>query len=113
MLLLALVLAMPNQAELNKRAAKFAPTEITAPADALPPEERAALKKIVDAAPLMDAIYLRQAWAGNPQLLFQLSQDHSPLGQARLRLFTINKGPWSNIDQDESFIPGVPERPKS
>ena len=113
MLLLALMLAIPNQAELTKMAAKFAPTELTAPVDALPPEENAALKKIVDAARLMDALYLRQAWAGNPQLLFQLSQDRSPLGQARLRLFTINKGPWSNIDQDAAFIPGVPERPKS
>src|SRR5258708_20394502 len=114
MLLVALLLAaQPNmdQATLRKMAARFAPTEVTADLRALPDGERAALAKIVRAARLMDAIYLRQVWAGNGQLLFDLAQDSSPLGRARLQLFIIDKGPWSNLDHDAPFIPGVPPRP--
>ena len=59
----------------------------------------------------MDTLYLRQVWVGNESLLLQLSQDHSPLGRARLHLFLINKSPWSNLDHDAPFIPGVPPRP--
>jgi hypothetical protein len=116
MLLVALLLAaQPNmdQATLRKMAARFAPTEVTADLRALPDGERAALAKIVRAARLMDAIYLRQAWAGNGQLLFDLAQDSSPLGRARLQLFLIDKGPWSNLDHDAPFIPGVPPRPEA
>src|SRR5713226_4657574 len=116
MLLVALLLAtQPNmdQATLRKMAARFAPTEVTADLRALPDGERAALAKIVRAARLMDAIYLRQAWAGNGQLLLDLAQDSSPLGRARLQLFLIDKGPWSNLDHDAPFIPGVPPRPEA
>jgi hypothetical protein len=116
MLLVALLLAaQPNmdQATLRKMAARFAPTEVTADLRALPDGERAALAKIVRAARLMDAIYLRQAWAGSGQLLFDLAQDTSPLGRARLQLFIIDKGPWSNLDHDAPFIPGVPPRPEA
>jgi hypothetical protein len=116
MLLVALLLAaQPNmdQATLRKMAARFAPTEVTADLRALPDGERAALAKIVRAARLMDAIYLRQVWAGNGQLLFDLAQDSSPLGRARLQLFIIDKGPWSNLDHDAPFIPGVPPRPEA
>jgi len=116
MLLVALLLAaQPNmdQATLTKMAARFAPTEVAADLRALPDSERSALAQIVEAARLMDAIYLRQAWAGNGRLLFDLAQDWSPLGRARLRLFIIHKGPWSNLDQDAPFIPGVPPRPEA
>src|SRR5260370_6724142 len=106
--------AQPNmdQATLRKMAARFAPTEVTADLRALPDGERAALAKIVRAARLMDAIYLRQVWAGNGQLLFDTAQASSPLGRARLQLFIIDKGPWSSLDHDAPFIPGVPPRPE-
>lgn len=102
-----------DPASLQKMAARFAPTEVSASLEGLSPQERAALAKILRAARLFDTVYLRQAWAGNEPLLLQLAQDHSPLGLARLRLFVINKGPWSNLDGDAPFIPGVPPRPAS
>jgi len=113
MLISALLLAAGlDAAALQKMAARFAPTQVTAGVDALPASERAALAKIVEAARLFDTIYLRQVWSGNEPLLLQLSQDATPLGRARLHLFLINKGPWSNIDGDAPFIPGVPRRPE-
>ena len=59
----------------------------------------------------MDALFLRQVWAGNEALLLELLDDRSPLGQVRLRAFLLDKGPWSRLDHDEAFVPGVPQKP--
>src|SRR6266478_10095820 len=112
MVLLAFLLALGmDLASLQKIAVRFAPTEVSADVSALPAQERAALAKIVEAARLMDTLYLRQVWAGNHPLLLELSQDASPLGLARLHLFVLQKGPWSSLDHDGPFIPGVPPKP--
>jgi hypothetical protein len=50
-------------------------------------------------------------WAGNGTLLLDLLADPSPLGKARLHYFMINKGPWSRLDHNSRFVPGVPEKP--
>jgi hypothetical protein len=112
MILPALVLAIATDATtLQRVAARFAPTEVSAPLSGLPPGERAALGRILEAARLMDTLYLRQVWSGNEPLLLQLAQDATPLGRARLHLFVLQKGPWSSLDEDAAFIPGVPPRP--
>src|SRR5262245_15558292 len=93
-------------------AARFAPVEIAADLSKLPDNERQALARLIDAARVMDAIFLRQSWAGNPACLMALLEDRSPLGQARLRCFLINRGPWSRLDDNRPFLPGVPaEKP--
>ena len=91
--------------------ARFAPVAIAADVGALPPAERQALTKLVQAARIMDAVFLRQVWAGNEALLLALAGDHTPLGQARLRYFVLNKGPWSRLDDNRPFMPGVPDKP--
>ena len=106
----------PGSAELFRlraMTARFAPAVISADIAALPESERKALAKIVEASREMDAIFLRQSWAGNPSMLVQLSGDETPLGRARLRYFVLNKGPWSSLDQNEPFITGVGPKPPS
>jgi hypothetical protein len=108
--------ASPDQAALRRlqtMTARFAPVAITADVASLPANERQALGKIVAAARYMDAIFLRQVWAGNTALLLDLMRDDSALGRARLRYFLINKGPWSELDRDEPFIAGIGPRPPS
>jgi hypothetical protein len=61
----------------------------------------------------MDALFLRQVWAGNDPLLLELLGDDSGLGQARLHAFVLNKGPWSRLDHDAAFVPGVPAKPEA
>ncbi len=92
-------------------AARFAPVDLAADVSALPESERKALGKIVEAARLMDALFLRQAWAGNESLLLELLNDASREGRARLRYFLVNKGPWSRLDHFEPFVAGVGPRP--
>ena len=112
MVLPALVLAIATDAAaLQRMAARFAPAEVSAPLAGLAAGERAALARILEAARLMDTLYLRQVWSGNEPLLLRLSQDATPLGRARLHLFVLEKGPWSSLDDDAAFLPGVPPRP--
>jgi hypothetical protein len=91
--------------------ARFAPVDLSADLSALPANERHALAKLVKAARVLDALYLRQVWAGNESMLQTLAHDTSELGQARLRYFLINKGPWSRLDGDVPFVPGAPSKP--
>ncbi len=100
---------MPTKAELDRMIARFAPTEVTADVSKLSAGDRKALDKIIQAARLLDPIFYRQAWSGNVALMKKLEADRTPLGRARLHYFIINKGPWSRLDKNAPFIPGVPE----
>jgi len=101
--------------------ARFAPADIGADITALPRNERDALARLVEAARIMDALFLRQVWAGNDAMLQELAQKAAvPVGPrasrtaaARLRYFLINKGPWDRLDHNKSFVPGAPAKPES
>jgi hypothetical protein len=104
---------VPDAAELHKLAARLAPVDLTADVSKLPESERAALALIVRAAAVLDAVYLRQIWAGNPTLLGELARDTTPLGRERLHAFMQNKGPWLRLDADRAFLPGVGDKPEA
>src|SRR5262245_1474650 len=87
--------ADPETKKLETMAARFAPVDLAVDISALPPNERQALAKMVEASRVMDSLFLRQVWVANEKTLQDLSRDTSPLGRARLHYFTINKGPWS------------------
>jgi hypothetical protein len=89
----------------------FAPVDIGADISSLPRSERAALARIVDAARVMDALFLEQVWAGNPSLLLALQNERGAAGRAQLAFFLVNKGPWSRVEENRAFIPGVPPKP--
>src|SRR6185503_2596289 len=94
--------------ELAKKISRFAPTTLTANTARLSASDRKALKKIIEAARLLDPLFLRQVWSGNDQLHKKLEADKSAVGRQRLHYFLINDGPWSRLDENEPFIAGVP-----
>ena len=96
--------AAPAASPLDRKIARFAPVDITANVPALPQNEQAALGEIIRAAAIMDGLFLQQVWAGNTTLLTALAADRTPEGQAELHYFLINKGPWSRLDHDETFL---------
>lgn len=104
--------AAPSLQRLQTMTSRFAPVSLGADLATLPANERQAVDKLVEAARVMDVLFLRQVWAGNAPLLMSLSRDDTPLGRARLRYFLINKGPWSRLDENAPFIPGVGARPE-
>jgi len=91
--------------------ARFAPVDLVANLSGLPASERCVLTLLVRAARVFDALYLRQVWAGNEPMLLALLADTSELGRARLDYFLINRGPWSRLDDNASFVPGAPAKP--
>jgi hypothetical protein len=103
--------ASNGEKELAARIARFAPTVITADVSKLSANDRKALDKIIAAARLLDPLYIRQVWSGNEALQKKLEADRSPLGKLRLHYFMINKGPWSQVDDNVPFLPSVPEKP--
>jgi len=94
--------------ELAKKISRFAPTTLTANTARLSLGDRKALKKIIEAARLLDPLFLRQVWSGNDELHKKLEADKSAIGRQRLHYFLINDGPWSRLDENEPFIAGVP-----
>lgn len=100
---------LPDAAELRRRADQFAPVELSADISKLPDAERAALVKILQAARLLEPIFDRQAWAGNPAHRAALAGQTGPLAAARLRYFDIMRGPW---DRQRHFEPFAVDRPR-
>jgi len=102
------VIAVAGNAKADQR---FAPVDLRTPLNAqlaaLPPKERQALDKLVEAAHLMDALFLRQVWVGNEPMLLRLVESHSPLVED----FLLYKGPWSRLDKDKPFVTGAPSKP--
>src|SRR5262245_51699414 len=99
---------------IDAKVRRFAPTEITADISHLSEGDRKALTKIIEAAKLLDPLFLRQVWSGNDALQKKLVADTSPEGKSKLHYFRINAGPWSRLDNNEPFIDGVSrEKPKN
>jgi hypothetical protein len=107
-------------ADLLAKAARFAPVDLSADISALPPSEVEVLRHLIAASQVVDGLYLRQVWAGNPGMLTTLASQASDAAagsvdatraSARLRYFILNKGPWSRLDENETFVPGAAEKP--
>ncbi|MBN1398538.1 MAG: hypothetical protein JXA06_10945 [Bacteroidetes bacterium] len=94
---------------LYQKIARFSPTEISADISKLTDADKKALDKIIEAARLMDDIFFRQVWKGNPELLQELLKDTTAEGRERLHYFRINMGPWSLLDKNEPFIEAAPK----
>jgi hypothetical protein len=113
-------ISVPSTSELRTMTARFAPADIAADVRQLPEPEREALAKLVQAARIMDSLFLRQVWAGNDALLQRLgresvaggSSEDQAAADTRLHYFLINKGPWSRLDHNRPFIAGVPAKPE-
>src|SRR4051812_7607938 len=101
----------PNEAQLLKMTSRFAPVDIKVDTTHLPASEQLALRKMIEASRIFDAIFLKQVAPLNPTYLSALVRDAPPLGRARLHYFSINAGPWSRLDEDAPFIPGVGPKP--
>jgi hypothetical protein len=91
--------------QLDAMAQRFAPVDLTADTSRLSAGDKAAIVKLIEAAKIVDTLQLRQRWSDNEALWAALNKDQSALGKARQRYFWINKGPWSIIDGNESFMP--------
>ena len=110
LVLLAAAAVMPDLNQLKQMSARFAPVTPKYDTAALSAGDRKALPKLVEAARVLNHLFMDQLWSGNRDLYAKLQKDTTPLGKERLHYFWLNKGPWSDLDDHAAFVPGVPER---
>ena len=120
LLLIWMLLASPSQAQdssparlpdftqLQAMAARFAPTPMRVDVSRLSPGDQQALVKLLQAAQVVDTIFLKQLWSGNPTMLAKLRKETTPLGKAQMHYFWLNKGPWGDLDDGRAFLAGAP-----
>jgi hypothetical protein len=103
--------AVPSDLErLRARVEQFAVADLQADLSRLSDRDRRALDELVAAARLMDPIFDRQAWAGNPELAGALeAAAGDELGRLRLEYFRIMRGPW---DRQNDHAPFATDRPR-
>jgi hypothetical protein len=70
---------------------RYATPVLSADVAGLPAEERAALDAIIAAARELDAVFDRQAWAGNAELFARASPEEQ-------RFLRLMRGPWDRQD---------------
>jgi hypothetical protein len=108
--MLAATAAIPDLAQLQKMIARFEPTQMHVDVSKLSPGDKQALGRLIEAARVLNDVFLTQMWSGNHALYAKLRKDATPLGKARLDYFWLNKSPWSEIDNHEAFLPDVPPK---
>ncbi|HYU33059.1 MAG TPA: hypothetical protein VEW48_12935 [Thermoanaerobaculia bacterium] len=94
----------PIAPDIEKRLAQFSPTPLTADLSVLSAKDRQVLDKLVEAAKLMNEIFLRQAWAGNPELQQRIAGWTSGDQGAARQYFQVMYGPWDRTDGKKPFL---------
>lgn len=90
--------------ELKTRLAKYTPVEIGYDESALGEGDRQALLKMVQAAKLMDEIFLRQVYDKNVAIREELKTGANADYALLSDYFAINFGPFDRLKGDEPFI---------
>jgi hypothetical protein len=97
--------------EVSRRLQQYVPVEINYDDSALSEGDKAALLKLVQAAKLMDEIFLRQVYSKNPQIHKALVGSDNPDYVVLHDYFDINFGPFDRLNGDEPFINTDEQKP--
>ena len=85
---------------------QLARVEMNVDTSYLTAEEREVVNLLIQAAELMNPIYLRQSSADNPRIREEIAAKNDP---ALLDRFDTFMGPWDEIDEDKPFFGGKPK----
>ena len=102
---------MPDQAQLEKMAARFAPTEITVDLSKLSPNDRKVLASWSRLRKLSTGSSFAKCGRAIPRCCSISPMTPRPRAAPGLHYFIINKGPWSALDENEPFVVGAPPKP--
>ncbi len=94
--------------DIRARRAQFGKETLNADTSALPATEVTALKHLVLAARAVDAIFVRQAWQGNPDFAPRVAALAGPDAQAAKEYYRIMAGPWDRLKGFEPFLGDAP-----
>jgi hypothetical protein len=94
--------------DIEKRVAQLSPTPLHADLSGLSAEDRKVLDKLVQASRLLNEVFLRQAWTGNPAMREQLKSYAGPHAAAVREYFDLNFGPWDRLAERQPFVGDKP-----
>lgn len=83
---------------------RLAPVQIEFNSSTLNENEVQTLRKLIEAARIIDKLFLLQVYEGNPDIRKELSKSRNPDDRLYLELFDIMFGPWNRIDHNKPFI---------
>jgi hypothetical protein len=90
-----------KESEIEALLAKFAPTEIGVEDIGIPEKHRGVIKKLVEAAVIIDDLFLVQVDSRNRTWREEIAGD--PGLETTLSLFDIMYGPWNRLDHNKPF----------
>lgn len=97
--------------DIQTRRQQLVPTVLEASLDHLSAGDRQALELLVQAARIMDEIFLVQAWTGNPDLAPKVAALRGPKARAAQEYYRIMFGPWDRLAGFEPFLGAKPRPP--
>ncbi|KAJ7004877.1 hypothetical protein NC653_009650 [Populus alba x Populus x berolinensis] len=91
---------------LQKQLCRYASVSLDAELTGLSNTDRKTLGFLIKAAKLMDEIFYLQVWYSNPALRDWLKEhaSASELDKLKWMYYSINKSPWSCLDENEAFL---------
>ena len=87
--------------EMAAKVAQFAPVEIGVAAEKIPEKHRPVIAKLVEAAEIMDELFLSQVAAENPKWREEIAKEEDLADT--LAYFDIMYGPWDRLDHEKPF----------
>lgn len=98
--------AIDRSLALQKKIHRYASVTLKAELSGLSNGEREALLLVIEAAKVIDEIFYLQVWYNNPALRDWLKEHaaSSELDKLKWIYYSINKSPWSCLDENEAFL---------
>ncbi|MBU0713006.1 peptidase [bacterium] len=88
----------------NGELEKLAPVELNADLSGLKPSDFQVLTRLLEAAKIMDELFMLQVSRDNPAIRAELQQSEDPEDAPYLEMFNIMFGPWNRLVEDHPFI---------
>lgn len=98
--------AEPAGYDLAAQRAKIARIPMAPNIAFLSAEEREVVNLLIEAAELMDPIYLRQRSVGNPTVRAEIARSRHPQKALLLDMFDLHFGPWDTLAENHPFYGG-------
>ncbi len=89
----------------------LAPVRMSVDSSYLTADQRKVVNLLDRAAALLDQVYLRQAFAQNPDVRTEIAESDVPDKAKLLEKFDTFFGPWDPVDDDKPFFGNTPRPP--
>ncbi|WP_430815449.1 dipeptidyl-peptidase 3 family protein [Carboxylicivirga sp. RSCT41] len=91
---------------IQQKVEEFIPVKLTTDLSVLTEKEKQMLPILFETAQIMEDLYWKQAWGKRDELLNNTDNEYLK------KFIKINYGPWERLNDNQSFVAGIGEKPK-